>query len=234
MRSSSSSSSVTVQPLPSPLDCSKPETASTGLPNSSSIWSRARPTSSGSDKLFFDSAMEPVEELPLQRFVGFLVDLAALESGLGLCELGADPGRIVQLGLGLLDDLLEHPGEPTYGRKGKREQAADQSHQATTGMASRTKLYGGSGPTSLKWIGGDSRATSSSSRASILSTRSRSTSKARSNTANSPAGSPMATSRTRGRSSSRTRDWSCTRRSASLSPTASPSAMPTSTDGSAR
>src|SRR5947207_1490479 len=234
MRSSSSSSSVTVQPLPSPLDCSKPETASTGLPNSSSIWSRARPTSSGSDKLFFDSAMEPVEELPLQRFVGFLVDLAALESGLGLCQLGADPGRIVQLGLRLLDDLVEHPGEPTYGRKGKREQAADQSHQATAGMASRTKLYGGSGPTSLKWSGGERLEASSSTCFSTDSTAPRSTSNARSNAASSLAGSPTTTSRASGPSASRTRDRSYARRAASASPTASPSAMPASTDGETR
>src|SRR5256714_11108895 len=234
MRSSSSSSSVTVPPLPSPSDCSQPEAASTGLPNSSSIWSRARPTSSGSDKLFFDSAMEPVEELPLQRFVGFLVDLAALESGLGLCQLGADPGRIVQLRLGLLDDLVEHPGEPTYGRKGKREQAADESHQATAGMASRTKLYGGSGPTSLKWSGGESRATSSSSRDSIASTRSRSTRSAKSKAASSPAGSPCTTSSTSAPSSSRTSDASRARRTASACPTASPSSIPISTEGWAR
>src|SRR2546421_12065988 len=98
--------------------------------------------------------MEAVEELALQRFVGFLVQLAPLERGLGLRELGADPGRVVELRLGLLDDLLEHPDEPASRRERKGEDAADQSHQATAGMASRTKLYGGSGPTSLKWSGG--------------------------------------------------------------------------------
>src|SRR4051794_8662653 len=209
MRSSSSSSSVTVQPLsPSPLVCSKPETASTGLPNSSSIWSRARPTSSGGDSLFPDSAMETVEELALQRFVGFLVHLAPLERGLGLRQLGADPGRVVELSLGLVDHLLEHPDEPARGRKWKGEEAADQSHQATTGMPSRTKLYGGSGPTSLKWSGGDSRAASPSSCASIDFTASRSTSSARSNAANSPAGSPATRSRTSGLRASRTSDLS--------------------------
>src|ERR1700746_671989 len=125
MPSSSSSSSVTVQPLPSPLsspfEYSKAETDSTGLPNSSCIWSRARPTSSGGDSFLPDSAMEPVEELALQRFVGFLVHLAALQCGLGLRELGADPGRVVQLGLGLVDDLLEHPGEPARGRERQGE-----------------------------------------------------------------------------------------------------------------
>src|SRR2546430_12471937 len=98
--------------------------------------------------------MEAVEELALQRFVGFLVQLAPFERGLGLRELGADPGRVVELRLGLLDDLLEHPDEPASRRERKGEDAADQSHQATAGMASRTKLYGGSGPTSLKWSGG--------------------------------------------------------------------------------
>src|SRR3989440_755666 len=170
MRGSSSSSSVIVQPLPSPFSCSKPETASTGLPNSSSICSRARPTTSGGDRFFLLSAIEAVEELPLQRFVGFLVDLAALERRLGIGQLGADPPRVVELRLGLVDDLLEHPGEPAHRRERKSEQAADQSHQATAGMASRTKLYGGSGPTSLKWSGGESRSASPSSRFSIAPT----------------------------------------------------------------
>src|SRR3954467_9273264 len=113
MRSSSSSSSVTVQPLspPSPLDCSNAETASTGLPNSSSICWRARPTSCGGESLFPDSAMEAVEELALHGFVGFLVHFAPLERSLGLRQLGADPSRVVQLRLGLVDDLLEHPDE---------------------------------------------------------------------------------------------------------------------------
>src|SRR2546423_14905466 len=103
MRSSSSSSSVTVQPLlsPSPFDCSKPETASTGLPNSSSICSRAQPMSCGGDNLFHDSAMETVEELALQRFVGFLVHLAPLVSCLGLGEIGPDLCRVVMVCLGL-------------------------------------------------------------------------------------------------------------------------------------
>src|SRR3954468_19032735 len=106
MRGSSSSSSVIVQPLASPFACSKPETASTGLPNSSSTCSRARPTSSGGDRFFFVSAIEAVEELPLRRFVGFLVDLASLERRLGVGQLGADPPWVVQLRLGLVDDLL--------------------------------------------------------------------------------------------------------------------------------
>src|SRR4029079_7969885 len=178
MRSSSSSSSVTVHPSPSrsPSVCSTPDTASTGLPNSSSTCSRARPTSWGSDSFFPDSAMETVEELPLQRFVGFLVDLVALERGLCVRELRTDPGRVVQLRFGLVHDLLEHPHEPARGRQRKGEEAADQSHHATAGSASRTKLYGGSGPTSLKWSGGDSRAASSSSFASTVFTALRSTS----------------------------------------------------------
>src|SRR3954452_1851424 len=114
--------------------------------------------------------MEAVQELALQRFVGFLVHLAPLERGLGLRELGADPGRVVELRLGLLDDLLEHPDEPASRRERQGEDAADQSHQAPAGMASRTKLYGGSGPTSLKWSGGESRSASPSSRFSIAPT----------------------------------------------------------------
>ena len=75
--------------------------------------------SCGGDSLFPDSAMETVEELALQRFVGFLVHLAPLERGLGLGQLGTDPGRVVKLRLGLVDDLLEHPDEPTRGRERK-------------------------------------------------------------------------------------------------------------------
>src|SRR5437868_13238116 len=112
MRGSSSSSSVTVQPPPLSSARAKPEAASTGLPNSSWTWSRARPTSSGGESFFLPSAMEPPEELALQVFVGVLVDLAALESGLGVGQLGADPGRVVELRLGLLDDLVEHPDQP--------------------------------------------------------------------------------------------------------------------------
>src|SRR5205823_2008634 len=133
--------------------------------------------------------MEAVQELALQRFVGFLVPLAPLERGLGLRELGADPGRVVELRLGLLDDLLEHPDEPASRRERKGEDAADHSHQATAGIASRTKLYGGSGPTSLKWSGGERREASSSTCFSTDSTAPRSTSNARSYAASSPAGS---------------------------------------------
>src|SRR3954470_2543655 len=140
MRGSSSSSSVTVQPPPLSSGRPNPDTASTGLPNSSSIWRRARPTSSGGDSFLPLSAMETVEELALHLFVGCLVDLAPLERGLGVGELGPDPGRIVQLRLGLVHDLLEHPDEPTGGREREREQTADQPHQATAGIASRTKL----------------------------------------------------------------------------------------------
>src|SRR5436309_15605387 len=97
MRGSSSSSSVTVQPLlsPSPLDCSKPETASIGLPKSSSTCSRARPTSCGGDSRLPLSDMEPLQEVALQLFVGLLVDLAALEGGLGVRQLRPDPRRVV-------------------------------------------------------------------------------------------------------------------------------------------
>src|SRR5947208_2859068 len=103
MRGSSSSSSVTVQPLPSA--CSKPVTASMGFPNSSSTCSRARPTSSGGDSCFFVSATEAVEELLLQRFVGCLVDLSALERRLGVGQLSAAPPlederRVVRPALG--------------------------------------------------------------------------------------------------------------------------------------
>src|SRR5439155_26183943 len=142
--------------------------------------------------------MEAVQELALQRFVGFLVQLAPLERGLGLRELGADPGRVVELRLGLVDDLLEHPDEPASRRERKGEDAADQSHQATAGIASRTKLYGGSGPTSLKWSGGERRDTSSSTCFSTHSTAPRSTSNARSNAASSLPRSPPTTSRARG------------------------------------
>src|SRR5947208_13620108 len=115
MRSSSSSSSVTVQPLlsPSPFDCSKPETASTGLPNSSSICSRAQPMSCGGDSLFPDSAMETVEGLALQRFVGFLVHLAPLERGLRLSQVGMDAGLVLKLPLGLVHERVELPDHPT-------------------------------------------------------------------------------------------------------------------------
>src|SRR3954468_390351 len=140
MRGSSSSSSVTVQPPPLSSGRPNPDTASTGLPNSSSIWRRARPTSSGGDSRFPLSAMETVEELALHLFVGRLVDLAALEGSLGVRQLGADPGRVVQLRLGLVHDLLEHPDEAPGRRERKCEQAADQAHQATAGIASRTKL----------------------------------------------------------------------------------------------
>src|SRR5438094_3748303 len=232
MRGSSSSSSVTVQPLPSA--CSKPVTASMGFPNSSSTCSRARPTSSGGDSCFFVSATEAVEELLLQRFVGCLVDLSALERRLGVGQLSADPPRVVELRLGLVDDLVEHPGEPAHGRERKCEQSADQTHQATAGEVRCTKLYGGSGPTSLKWSGGDSRAASSSSRAAIGSTESRSARRAKSNAASSPDGPLETRSMMSGPNPSRTSDASCARRSESPSPTASPSAIPASTDGSAR
>src|SRR2546423_1071932 len=178
--------------------------------------------------------MEAVQELALQRFVGFLVQLASLERGLGLGELGADPGRVVELRLGLVDDLLEHPDAPGGRREGRGEDAADHPHQAPAGMASRTKLYGGSGPTSLKWSGGERREASSSTCFSTDSTAPRSTSNARSNAASSLAGSPTTTSRAIGPSASRTRDRSYARRAASASPTASPSAMPASTDGETR
>src|ERR1700751_5856813 len=106
MRGSSSSSSVTIQPPPLSSARPKPETDSTGLPNNSSICSRARPTSSGGERLFLLSAMETVEEPTLHRLVGFLVDLASLERCLGICQLGTDARRIVELGFGLVDHLL--------------------------------------------------------------------------------------------------------------------------------
>src|SRR4051812_46393917 len=109
--------------------------------------------------------MEPLQEVALQLFVGLLVDLAALEGGFGVRQLRPDPRRVVELRLRLLDHLVEHPRQPAHRREREGEQAADESHQATAGRPSRTKLYGGSGPTSLKWSGGDRSAESSSTAA---------------------------------------------------------------------
>jgi hypothetical protein len=84
--------------------------------------------------------MEAVEELALHLFVGFLVDLSPFESRFCVCQLGADPRWIVKLRLSLVDDLLEHPGEPAHRRERKGQESADQAHQATAGITSRTKL----------------------------------------------------------------------------------------------
>src|SRR5919201_1592187 len=134
--SRSTSSTVTVQPRgPSRT---MPEIASTGLPKSSSTCWRASRAISAGERFFapFLLAMvEPVEELAFDRLVLVLGQLAALERGPGLGELEPDPPRVAQLRVGLVHDLLEHPGDAAHGREGKRQQAADETHQAATGSA---------------------------------------------------------------------------------------------------
>src|SRR5438132_7631011 len=209
---------------------------STGLPNSSSICSRARRATSAGERFFLpvELAMAPVQQLALDRLVRLLVELAALEPGLGLCQLGADPPRVVQLRVGLVDDLLEHPHEPPRGRERQREESADQTHHAATGSSRSTKLYGGSGPTSLKRSGGESSAAMRSRRAETVSTAPRRTSSARLSAPCSPSGSLARTSRASGSSSPSTRAASRSRRSASVAATASPRARPFSSVGARR
>src|SRR2546421_8295330 len=180
-----------------------PETESTGLPKSSPTCSRARRAISTGERfcLPFELAMDSVEQLALEGVVARLVQLAALERSFRLGELGADPARVVQLRVGLLDDLVDHPDQSSRGRERESQQPADEAHQTATGSSRSTKLYGGSGPTSLKRSGGESSAARRSSRAETVSTAPRSTSSARLSAPCSPSGSLTWTSRASGSSS---------------------------------
>src|SRR3954452_12443368 len=172
-RSSSKTSSVMSQPL-SPSD-SKPSTEDTRRPVRSSSCSRAfetssrtlgrrrrlRRPSSSPLSLSLSSAMsgpaflglapagagdvQALEQVVLLVRPLLLGHLAVLDGHLQRGQLAEDPILVIELPIGLLGDLVGHPGRAPHRGQREREQSGDQPHAGCS--SKRTNECGGSGPT---------------------------------------------------------------------------------------
>src|SRR3954463_12849326 len=170
MRDSSTTSTVTVQSVPS---FSMPVTASTGRPISSCTCSTASITTSRAVRLLllellrlldFDSAtvdplvvgvlgagprhLKPVEQVALHPLALLGPDDAVLLVDLELDELALDVVLVVELAVGLLGPLLGPPRGAAYGGEGQQDELLEQAHGYAPSPSS-TKLCGGSGPVAL-------------------------------------------------------------------------------------
>src|SRR3954451_18450982 len=191
MRRSSTSSTVTVQPLSS--SWRRPSTPSIGLPVSAATCSTARrPAAAASipfprepldDEVRFlaggTSCLQPFEQLVLAALELGLVELAAVEGRLERRQLAAHAGGLVERTLGLHGDLLAGPGDAAHGRERQGEQPGDQAHAGSPwGSSSSTKWNGGTGPTQRTPISAGRPALSCSSSPSKRATRVRASRKA--------------------------------------------------------
>src|SRR4051812_23384321 len=231
-RWSSSISIVTFHPLslPSPLR-STPSTASGWRPVISASCCRAFLTTSIGlveplamlcpPLLTESSLLEPREEDVDALRELLVVDLTGLVGHLERHELAHDALLVVELVLGLLEQLLGHPADAAHGRERQGQQRGEQAHR----YRAPTNECGGSGPRSLNCIRCARSRLTRSTAASNSSMRSCSTRKPALTTIRSCSGASGATATASGSSALRMSRASRARFSSTACATSSPRRM---------